>query len=140
MSCMCCYNIACEYIHLHCIMHLRCIHVGSRRCWPPAYRVTNLSNDSQPLSEPFSAGFARVSAGRCRFRCFVLVLCWSLLVSAGFVVLCWFCAGLCWSLPVSLICAGFVVVSTRMCRSGMWFPLACARTNSQHRHSKPKEV
>ena len=59
--------------------------------------------------------------------CFVLVLCWSLLVSAsfavlcwfcagfvlvsaGFVVLCWFCAGLCWSLPVSLFCAGFALV------------------------------
>ena len=43
------------------------------------------------------------------FRCFVLVLCWSLLVSAGFAVLCWFCAGLCWSLLVSPLCAGFVL-------------------------------
>ena len=68
------------------------------------------------------------SPGLCWFRCFVLVLCWSLLVSAGFAVLCWFCngfcwslpvsrfcagfcAGLCWSLPVSLFCAGFVLVS-----------------------------
>jgi hypothetical protein len=36
----------------------------------------------------------------------MLVLCWSLLVSAGFPVLCWFCVGLCWSLPNSLFCAG----------------------------------
>ena len=43
--------------------------------------------------------------------CFVLVLQWSLLVSAGFAFLCWFCAGLCWSLPVSLFCAGYVLVS-----------------------------
>ena len=49
------------------------------------------------------------SPGLCWFRCFVLVLCWSLLVSAGFAVLCWFCGGLCWSLPVSLFCAGFVM-------------------------------
>ena len=39
-------------------------------------------------------GFAMVSAGLCRFRFFV-----------------WFCAGLCWSLPVSLFCAGFVLVA-----------------------------
>ena len=57
------------------------------------------------------AGFVLVAAGLCRFRCFVLVLRWSLLVSASFAVLCWFCAGLCWSLPVSLFCAGFVLVS-----------------------------
>ena len=37
-------------------------------------------------------------------------LSWSLLVSAAFAVLCWFCAGLSWSLPVSLFCAGFVLV------------------------------
>ena len=35
----------------------------------------------------FCAGFVLVSAGRCRFRCFVLVLCWSLLVYADFAVL-----------------------------------------------------
>jgi hypothetical protein len=33
---------------------------------------------------------------------FVLVLCWSLLVSAGLAVLCWLRSGLCWSRPVSL--------------------------------------
>jgi hypothetical protein len=65
----------------------------------------------------FCAGFVLVSPGLCRILPFSQVknklqfLCWSLLVSAGFVVLCWFCAGLCWSLPVSLFCAGFVLVS-----------------------------
>ena len=52
-----------------------------------------------------------------RSHCVCLVLCGFGLVSAGFVVLCWFCAGLCWSLPASLFCAGFVLVSAGLC----WF-------------------
>ena len=84
-----------------------------QRCW--------LNNATLPVSL-FCAGFVLVSAGLCRFRCFVLVLCWSLLVSAGFAVLCWFCAGLCWSLPVSLFCAGFVLVSAGLCRLGLGNP------------------
>ena len=63
---------------------------------------------SLPFS-PFCAGFVLVSAGLCRFRCFVLVLRWSLLVAAGFANLCWFCGGLHSHVQVG------DVVSTRMC-------------------------
>ena len=83
-----------------------------QRCW---------LNNATLLVSLFCAGFVLVSAGLCRFRCFVLVLQRSLLVSAGFAVLCWFCAGLspglcrfrcfvlvlCWSLLVS---ASFAVL------------------------------
>ena len=51
-------------------------------------------------------------AGLCRFRCFVLVLCWSLLAPAGFAVLCWFCVGLCWSL---LVLCWSLLVAARFC-------------------------
>ena len=76
----------------------------------------------------FCAGFVLVSASLCWFRyifcagfvlvalpvsagfavlcCFCAGLCWSLLV---LLFLCWFCGGLCWSLPVSPFCAGFVM-------------------------------
>ena len=50
---------------------------------------------------------------------------WSLLVSAVFAVLCWFCAGLCWSLLVSLFCAGFVLVSAGLCRFRCFLLVLC---------------
>ena len=56
----------------------------------------SLPRSTTRIARVYRKGFCAylvVSAGLCRFHCFVLVLWWSLLVSAGFAVLCWFCAG-----------------------------------------------
>ena len=79
---------------------LRAAFGGGRRFAPPSAagrrsaRLGETARLARALGlEVGASGDLLVSAGLCRFRCFVLVLCWSLLVSAGFAVLCWFCAG-----------------------------------------------
>ena len=76
----------------------------------PESPTVNANTRIRSLTEPSTKTVAKsFSCTRSMARHSVMTFCFFWYV--GFAFLCWFCAGLCWSLPVSLFCAGFVLVA-----------------------------